>query len=50
MGGADWKAMGWVEYQYMLEGWNAAHDPEAPKEGLSDPGGVSRFLAAHRKA
>ncbi len=48
MNGADWKTIGWVEYQTMLEAWNAAHDVEQPKPP-TDLADLRRAMAAHTK-
>jgi hypothetical protein len=49
MNGADWKTMGWVEYQTSLAFWNQRHSDDGGKQ-TRDPdedGRMSRFMAAH---
>jgi hypothetical protein len=47
MNGADWKTIGWVEYQTMLEAWNAAHTTGAkPPADLTY---LRHAMAAHTK-
>jgi hypothetical protein len=48
MNGADWKTIGWVEYQTMLEAWNAASATEGDKPA-PDLTRLRRSLAAHTK-
>lgn len=48
MNGADWKAMGWAEYQTLLAAWNDRHSDDAGKsKGVDDPGRLRAFFDAH---
>jgi hypothetical protein len=46
MNGADWKTMGWVEYQTSLAWWNLRHGPDGGKAEADIPR-LERFMAAH---
>lgn len=44
MNGADWKTMGWVEYQTTLAFWNLSHSPDGGK--ATDTSRLKRAMAA----
>lgn len=44
--GADWRSLTWQEYLIRLAGWNAAHDPDAPR-GDQDFSRLKRAMDAH---